>query len=321
MRETRPGTAHHTSEVRVANHATYWPVAPIDLAIAAPMIARALLGVSPVGRILQGVALGAYLASAARDWRDRQGIIRIDFYREFGADLGRLLPMPRDVREAEVQDLTLRLNDEFTPARRARPDLARVVDRHLTDYIAGATGQRVRTSVEVRGRTLAGLAFPFALGACDILSSDVAIFKDTGAFEPHVIAHEFTHRKGYWKELHAQVLAYLSMMSSGDPELRQSARLERLYRDLRVLAGEDIDRFATLVTQAGLRRELVDNLLTCRVTSGAVAQRIEAALRGLYDARMRVTGQNGISDYDQGFTDFLYTFAVSPTARQRPPSP
>jgi hypothetical protein len=33
---------------------------------------------------------------------------------------------------------------------------------------------------------------------------------------------------------------------------------------------------------------------------------------------MRATGQAGISDYDLGFTNFLYTFETSPTARQRP---
>jgi hypothetical protein len=42
-------------------------------------------------------------------------------------------------------------------------------------------------------------------------------------------------------------------------------------------------------------------------------------MRHVYDARMRLTGQNGISDYDLGFTNFLYTFETSRTARQRPP--
>jgi hypothetical protein len=35
---------------------------------------------------------------------------------------------------------------------------------------------------------------------------------------------------------------------------------------------------------------------------------------------MRLTGQNGVSDYDLGFTNFLYTFETSNTARQVPPS-
>jgi hypothetical protein len=42
-------------------------------------------------------------------------------------------------------------------------------------------------------------------------------------------------------------------------------------------------------------------------------------MRRVYDARMRVTGQRGISDYDLGFTNFLYTFETSAAARQAPP--
>jgi len=46
---------------------------------------------------------------------------------------------------------------------------------------------------------------------------------------------------------------------------------------------------------------------------------VDAGMRRVYDARMRVTGQNGISDYDVGFTNFLYTFETSATATQAPP--
>src|SRR5205823_12819470 len=144
-------------------------VRPIGLVIGAPLVTRFLLGATPIGRVVQGVALGAYVASAVRDWRDRQGIVRIDFHREFGADVAHLVPMPQELREAEVTRLAERLNDELVSERRPRRELAVDVDRHLTDYIAGITGQHVRTSVQVRGTTLAGLAFPFALGACDIL--------------------------------------------------------------------------------------------------------------------------------------------------------
>jgi hypothetical protein len=193
------------------------------------------------------------------------------------------------------------------------------VEARLTDYIAGITGQRVHTSAQVRGFALVGLAFPSALGACDILTGDVAIFRDTGIFEPHVIAHEFAHRKGYWKELDAQVLAYLALMGSGEPALVQSALFERLYRNLRVLAGGDEATFDRLVARADLRPELRAPIETLRRPTGLVARGLDAGMRRLYDARMRVTGQNGLSDYDRGFTDFLYTFETSTAARQRPP--
>jgi hypothetical protein len=308
-------------EIRISNRATYWPVAPIDLVIGAPLVVRALLGVTPLGRVVQAAVLGAYLGSAVRDWHDRRGIRRIDFRREFGADLHHLVPMPREAREAEVRTLAARLNDEFVPRRLPRRELAVEVDRHLTHYIASITGQRVRTSARVRGFALAKLAFPFALGACDALSGDVAIFKDTGPFEPHVLAHEFSHRKGYWKELHAQALAYLALVASGEPVLRQAARLERFYRHLVVLAGKQRGTFDRLAAAAALRPELGKALGELRSPATAVGRQLEGGMRQVYHTRMRLTGQTGISDYDLGFTNFLYTFETSTTARQtRPPA-
>ena len=307
-------------EIRISNRATYWPIAPIDLVVGVPLVVRALWGVTPLGRVVQAAVLGAYLGCALRDWRDRRGIRKIDFRREFGADLHHLVAMPREVREAEVRTLAERLNDEFIPRRGRRRELAAEVDRHLTRYIASITGQRVRTSAEVRGFALSRLAFPFALGACDMLSGDIAIFKDTGPLEPHVLAHEFSHRKGYWKELHAQALAYLSLVASGEPVLRQAARLERLYRQLRVLAGEQRGTFDRLAIGATLRPELRKTLGDLRPPANAVGRQLEAGMRQLYDTRMRMTGQAGISDYDLGFTNFLYTFEISTTARQTPPA-
>ena len=306
-------------EIRISNRATYWPVAPIDLVIGAPLVVRALLGVTPLGRVVQAAVLGAYLGSAVRDWHDRRGIRRIDFRREFGADLHHLVPMPREAREAEVRTLAERLNDEFVPRRLPRREVAVEVDRHLTHYIASITGQRVRTSARVRGFALAKLAFPFALGACDALSGDVAIFKDTGPFEPHVLAHEFSHRKGYWKELHAQALAYLALVASGEPVLRQAARLERFYRHLVVLAGKQRGTFDRLAAAAALRPELGKVLGELRPPATAVGRQLEGGMRPVYHTRMRLTGQTGISDYDLGFTNFLYTFETSTTARQTPP--
>jgi hypothetical protein len=312
-------TMRTPDEIRISNRATYWPVAPIDLVIGAPLVVRALLGVTPLGRVVQAAVLGAYLGSAVRDWHDRRGIRRIDFRREFGADLLHLVPMPREAREAEVRTLAERLNDEFVPRRLPRRELAAEVDRHLTHYIASITGQRVRTSARVRGFALTKLAFPFALGACDALSGDVAIFKDTGPFEPHVLAHEFSHRKGYWKELHAQALAYLALVASGDPVLQQAARLERFYRHLAVLADKQRGTFDRPAAAAALRPELGKAIGELRPPSTAVGRQLEGGMGQVYHTRMRLTGQTGISDYDLGFTNFLYTFETSTTARQTPP--
>jgi hypothetical protein len=293
--------------VRIANSATYWPIAPMDVVVAAPIAVRLLFGASPLGAAIQGAALAAYLGSAAQDWYARIGVRKIDFRREFGADVHNMEPMPSSVREAEVQLLVERVNDEFTPRRIPRRELAVEVDRHLTGYIASVTGQRVETSTEVRDFALARLVFPFALGACDLLSSDVAIFRDVGVFEPHVIAHEFSHRKGYWRELEAQALAYLALTASGEDVLVQSALCERLHRQR--------------VTESRLRPELRGQLLELapEAQASSMDRQLEVLMRRLYDERMRLTGQNGLSDYDVGFTNFLYTFEVSPGTRQSPP--
>jgi hypothetical protein len=310
-----------TSDVRIANAATYWPVAPIDVVLAVPIAARVLLGASPVGRVVQAAAFGAYAASALQDWAARRGVRKIDFQREFGADVRHLTAMPSDVREEEIRLLTQRLNDEFTTQRIPRRELPVEVDRHLTRYIARITGQRVETSTEVRSFSVARLVFPFALGACDFASGDVTLFRDVGVFQPHVIAHEFSHRKGYWKELEAQALAYLSLTASGEPVLIQSALCERLHRNWRALLGDDRPAFRDRVARSDLRPELEAQFL--ELERGAASSRsalsVEAMMRRLYDERMRLTGQNGLSDYDVGFTNFLYTFELSSTARQKPP--
>jgi hypothetical protein len=309
------------TRVRIPNAATYWPVAPTDVVLAMPIAARLLLGATPVGRVFQAAAFGAYAASAIQDWAVRRDVRKVDFRREFGADVRHLTPMPAEVREEEIRLLTQRLNDEFTSQRIPRRELAVEVDRHLTRYIAGITGQRVESSTEVRGFSIARVLFPFALGACDFVSGDVMLFRDAGVLEPHVIAHEFSHRKGYWKELEAQALAYLSLTASEEPVLVQSALCERLHRDWRALLGLDRPAFRDRVERSDLRPELRAQLLDLDrgAALGGPARQVDVVMRRLYDERMRLTGQNGLSDYDVGFTDFLYTFEVGSTARQKPP--
>ncbi len=306
--------------IRIPNDVTYSPVSLMEVALTAPLLSRLLLGATLPGRVLQTAALGVYTASALQDWVERLGVRKIDFLHEFGADVRHLTPMPPQVREEEVRALAERLNDSFVAVRIPRAELAVEVDRHLTSYIAVITRQQVETSTEVRSVSLLRVLFPFALGACDFLSGEVMIFRDTGIFEPHVIAHEFSHRKGYFKELEAQALAYLSLTASGEPVLVQSSLCERLHRNLRVLSRDDPQEFAERVARSGLRRELSTQLLALRPALGPVSHPVATAMRAAYDARMKLTGQNGISDYDLGFTNFLYSLETSASARQSAPS-
>ena len=303
-------------KVHIPGDATYSPIALTDLLIAAPLASRLLLGATLPGRILQAAALGAYAGSSVKDWIARRDVRRVDFMREYGADVFDLEPMPAEERRREITELGSRLNDGWVDARPSRQEVAREVNRRLTDYLASVTGQRVETSSEVRNFSIAYLIFPFAYGTCDIISGDVAIFRDTGIFEPHVITHEFCHRKGYWKELHAQALAYLALVTSGEPYFVQSALAERLHRHLRVLAGDDCDRYAELVGGLNLRSELASAFRALRPVPGAYESAMTKVVRSIYEERMKLTGQNGLSDYDEGFTNFLWTFGRSVSARQ-----
>lgn len=305
--------------VEIPNRATRTPFALTDVMMAAPLASRLLLGATVPGRMVQAAALGAYAGSALTDWFRRRGVRRIDFRRAFGADVRHLAPLPDEERAREVDELAGDLNEAYRPMRLPRRELAQRVDGHLTDFIAGITGQRVKTSTEVRDRMLIRFLFPFAVGACDFLSGDVAILRDTGVFEPHIIAHEFSHRKGYWKELEAQALAYLALIRSGDPLLVQAARCERLHRHLRVRAGGDIGRFHGELETCGLRPELRRAFRAMRPRPSGYERAVASVMKPLYEQRMKLTGQNGLSDYGEGFTDFLYTMERRAAKRRRVP--
>jgi len=303
-------------EIRIPNEATYAPFSLTDVIATAPLASRILLGATLPGRVLSAAAFGMYAGSAVKDWVSRREMRWIDFGKEFGCDVKTLEPMPDGARRDEIQKLGARLEAGFTAERIPRADAAVAVNEHLTEYMAGITGQRVYTSSEVRDFTLSKLIFPFAMGVCDVVSGDVALFRDTGIFEPHIICHEFVHRKGYWKELHAQALSYLALMSSGDPVMVQAALAERLHRQLKVVADEDPEIYHDLVDGLGMRTELADEFHALRPDPGVYESSVSVVMKKLYDERMKLTGQNGLSDYDEGFTNFLWTFTRSGRARQ-----
>jgi len=303
-------------EIRIPNDATYAPFSLTDVIATAPLASRLILGATLPGRVLSAAALGVYAGSAAKDWVKRLDMRWVDFQREFGADVRTLREMPTEARRAEAQRIAERLERDFTPERIPRARLALEVNRALTEYIAGVTGQTVHTSSELRNFTLARLVFPFAMGVCDVVSGDVALFKDTGIFEAHVICHEFVHRKGYWKELHAQVLSYLALMASAKPVLVQSALAERLHRQLKALAGGDRALYHESVDGLDVREELANELRALCPPPGANEGAVSVVMKKVYDERLKLTGQNGLSDYDVGFTNFLWTFSRSDDARQ-----
>ena len=298
--------------LRIPNIATYLPIAPSDLLLAAPVAARILFGASPAGRVLQAAAIGVYAGSAAIDWAIRTDARRVDFQDAFGFDPLSPPPASEEERRRDIERLVERLNEGYTPMLTARKKLAEQVDLRLTDYLAELTGQRLETSAQIREFMLAQIVFPFALGAADPLTGDVAIFRSTGVFEPHVIAHEFCHRKGYLKEVEAQILGYLALAGADEPALEQSAHCERLDRQLWVLADRDAAAYNDLLVEIGLREELRAAFELRHPTQDALSGFVGPLMKNAYDVRMRLTGQNGLSDYDEGFTNFLLAIEREP---------
>lgn len=304
-------------KVNIPNKATHTPVALTDVLMGAPLASRLLLGATVPGQILSAAALGYYAGSAIRDWRARQDIVYIDFQAEYGADVGSLPEMPAQARRDEAAQIAAALVEDFTDEKRPREALAEQVAKRLTAYLASVTGQEVTFSTAIRDFTLSKVFFPSALGACDALGGDIALFQDTGLIEPHVIAHEFCHRVGYLKELHAQVLAYLALRTSNDPVLIQAARAERLLRHASVLSGGKPDKVGALLAELGLSGPMVGALVQARpATRTGTHSPFAKGMRALYEQRMRLTGQNGLSDYDEGFTSLLWNLGRSDTAKQ-----
>jgi hypothetical protein len=303
-------------EIRIPNDATYAPFSLMDVIATAPLASRLLLGATLPGRVLSAAALGLYAGSAIKDWSRRRDMRWIDFQQEFGADIKTLEPMPEQERRAEIGRLAERMNDGYTAEHVDEKTIARAVNARLTDYMADITGQRVYTSSEVRDFTIARVIFPFAMGVCDIISGDVAIFRHSGVLHPHILCHEFVHRVGYWKELHAQALSYFALVTSGEPIMVQSALAERLHRHLKVLAPGTHRGYYSLVDGLGLREELAKEMRALKPEVGAYEGAVGAFMKRIYEERLKLTGQNGISDYDEGFTNFLWTFSRSPVALQ-----
>jgi GNAT superfamily N-acetyltransferase len=241
----------------------------------------------------------------------------VDFRACFGADVDHLVEQPADARRWEIELLGHELHAHYTPARSPLEPLMERVNAALTRFVATLTGQEVVVSSQVRRHGIAKLLMPEALGSCDPISGDIAVFDDVGPLTPHVLAHELCHRHGYLKELHAQVLAYLAMRWSGDPELVQGARLERLHRQLKVHQRHSPVPLspAALCDLANLRGPLREAVGSWLLEPEEAAE-AGGLMRKLYDARMRLSGQNGLTDYDEGFLNFLHTFRHAPDASQ-----
>jgi hypothetical protein len=87
----------------------------------------------------------------------------------------------------------------------------------------------------------------------------------------------------------------------------QAARSERLHRNLKVLADGEMEDYHRLVDESRLREELAKDFHAIRPEPSAYERAVWTVMKPVMEERMKMTGQNGLSDYDAGFTDFLHT--------------
>jgi len=231
---------------------------------------------------------------------------KINFLETFGADIKHLNEMPLEERAREESVLIQKVNDEYSPPSNNRREITEKVEEVVTAFLSGYTGERVETKGKVRKNNLIGKVFyPFALGITNPMDGDITVPGGLGVMEAGTIAHETAHRKGYMKEMEAQVIAYLALSTSGDKELVQSANCDRLLYQMRSMASKRRVRIKN-IQNSGLRDEIKRDFLKC-CRRGPYAALMRTAITPIYVLRMKLSGQKNMDDYSKGFTNFLYT--------------
>lgn len=238
------------------------------------------------------------------------GIKQLDLKSKFGCNKSNLPEMQLEARVKEMELLVEKLNDEFIKDTRTIDEMSGKINNLLTEQISKYTQQRVYTSDKVRTSTIMRVFAPRALGAYLFIGQEVYLLRNYGIFNPHIVAHELSHRKGYRKELDAQILAYITLNNSDDLYFRQSANAERLVRQINVCKNfpeteKDVERVYSL-----LRTEFknaYDKLKKCGIIENLWG-------KALYPPRwayMKLTKQDK-TDYSRAFTNFLYAAKINP---------
>ncbi|MBI5066193.1 DUF3810 family protein [Candidatus Woesearchaeota archaeon] len=299
-------------KMHIESLSTKLPIPLFDSVMATALLSMGteyagLTNVAQYSSLANTFLLAVWLSSSIPYFIESNFAKRINFQKQFGADIKTLQQQSLGERFEEIEKLTEKLNDEYLPQDYERKELAKLVNKELEDYLESITGVRVETSDRIRNFGIVKMLMPFALGACQPIDGEIYIFKDMGVFEPHVITHELAHRHGYGKELHAQALAYLALMNSKNPVFMQSANCERLKRQIGVVNYEDRRSAREFTENLDLRAELRGDFLRLMKRPGIYERVVSLAMLPVYSLRMKLTGQNGLKDYGEGFTNFLHT--------------
>ena len=234
-----------------------------------------------------------------------RNIKKIDFKEVYGVDINNLQQMSLEDRVEEFRELTNILNDTYVPQEEGLKKLAPDVLNILAEYIGRHTGQKVVYSSRIRIPMIIGKLFPHKNPARVYSTDEILFYNDLGIFNPFCLAHEFTHRYGYRNEIQAQVLAYFSLMESGNPQYTQSARATRLESHLYGICERDDKLFEQEF--ATLRPELRDEMIAIASPQLNFIERLVEPFSEITSKLKNKVRKTNISDYTEGFTNFLYT--------------
>ncbi|MBM3200003.1 DUF3810 domain-containing protein [Candidatus Woesearchaeota archaeon] len=228
-------------------------------------------------------------------------------------------PVDKETRIKKIDDICLEISDGYTEKKYSLKEEAKIANNSLEEIVYKIEGIRLKTSDKIKNSYLMKYLMPHALGRCDVISSDITMFQKIPYISFSILAHELAHRKRYFKENNAEVLAHLAGFATRDPVFIQSSKVSRLRRECQTLfekygkttkeerkqLNEEYQDFLNdlslpyNIKNAILKSEFQkNNILTEGIKKGQTA---------LYTLMMKVFGQKeGPLRYTKVFTEDLY---------------
>lgn len=214
-------------------------------------------------------------------------------------------------RKKKIDELCLMIKDDHTEKSYGIKEEAEIAGKTLDKLVYKIEGVKIKTSNVVKKSYLAKYMMPHALGGCNLISKDIDIFQQMPYISPSIVAHELCHRKGYFKENDAEVLAHLAGFMTDDPVFIQSSRISRLRREwqsLKLQKEEFNDYLSSLKLPVKMKSKLIKQEIQKNNGDGNPLAKSFANIQlTMYKILMRILGQKeGLERYTRIFTEDLH---------------
>ncbi|MCM2325162.1 MAG: DUF3810 family protein [Candidatus Woesearchaeota archaeon] len=207
---------------------------------------------------------------------------------------------------SDVKKLIRAINEEYSETDLSLDELNDQVGDAIERYLFKRTGEKIGFSHKIKQGNQIFYDYLGIIGLTNIIDRDITLFKVNKHFSPFVSAHEFCHRIGYFRELDANAIAYQALIESGNPVLRQSARLMRLDYTLDLLLHDSKDSKIDTARRFGLKKELCPDMEFYDDNRTGLAKLGYKSFISAYGLMMKLTKQNGIGGYSLGFINYLH---------------